>query len=181
MHILFVTPEVAPFSGSSPVSETCSALPKALKGLGHSVTVLSPLYGFIDPAARALARRLRKVEIGLGDRKISFEVYDTRSAAGVEHLFLGHEELFRPCTELPTGTEHVDGVRFGAFCKAAVEVVRSADPAFDLVVLHDWQAALTAALIKHDEALAGAHIVQMLHDASAHGLFEKSLHAELGL
>lgn len=179
MRLLFVTPEVTPYSGPSPIGDACWALPKALKGRGHEVTILAPLYGFIDPASRALARRLRKVKVTLGDEPCAFEVYDARTPAGIDVMFLGHETLFRPCTRVPTGDDPEDGVRFGAFCKAAIEVARADEKGFDAIHCHDWPAALVPVLGKLEQLELST--VLTVHDARAQGLFGRDLLARLGL
>jgi starch synthase len=179
MRLLFITPEVTPYSGTGPTGDACWALPKALKGRGHEVTILSPLYGFMDPAARGLARRLRKINVELGAERYAFEVYDARTAAGIDLLFLGHEELFRPCTSVPTGADPMDGLRFGAFCKAAVEVARSAERPFDVLHCHDWQAALVPVLVGEEELDIGTLLT--VHDVRAKGTFGRDLVARLGL
>ncbi len=179
MRLLFVTPELTPYSGTSPLGDACWALPKALRARGHEVTILSPLYGFIDPAARGLARRLRKVSAQLGEERVAFEVYDARTAAGIDVVFLGHEELFRSCRSLPTGDDPQDGVRYGAFCRAAVEVARAADKPFDVVHCHEWQAALVPVFARAEGVELGT--VLTVHDVRAQGLFPRELVARLGL
>lgn len=179
MRLLFVTPEVTPYSGTSPTGDACWALPKALRARGHEVTILSPLYGFVDPAARGLARRLRKVTAPLGEERVAFEVYDARTAAGIEVVFLGHEELFRPCRSVPTGADPEDGVRFGAFCRAAIEVARAAEKPFDVVHCHEWQAALVPVFFGAEELDVAT--VLTVHDVRAQGLFGRELVARLGL
>lgn len=180
MRLLFVTPEVTPFSGASPTGDTCAALPKALRGRGHEVTILSPLYGFIDPTAKNLARRLRKVEIDLDGSKTSFQVYDARTAAGVDMLFLGHEELFGSVKEVPTASTSLeDGRRFGAFCKAALEVLRTDDKGFSVIHCHGWQSALVPVLVDLAELEVGT--VLTVHDVASQGLFDRVLLKQLGL
>ena len=61
MDIVFVSPEVAPFSKVGGLADVVAALPKALRALGHKVTVLSLRYGSVDPQTHALARRLTKL------------------------------------------------------------------------------------------------------------------------
>ncbi len=180
MRLLFVTPEVTHYSGAGSTGDACWALPKALKGRGHDVTILSPLYGFMDPAARGLARRLRKVKVQLGaDRSYAFEVYDARTAAGVDLLFLGHEELFRSCTALPTGADPEDGLRFGAFSKAAIEVARSDEKGFDVLHCHGWQTALVPVLIGEEELEVPTLLT--VHDVEQKGIFDRGLVEQLGL
>lgn len=179
MRVLFVTPEVTPYSGASPVGDACWALPKALKGRGHDVTIVAPLYGFIDPASRSLARRLRKVTVSLGDERCAFEVYDARTPAGIDVMFLGHEVLFRPCRAVPTGADPEDGVRFGAFAKAALEVARADEKGFDVIHCHDWPSALVPVLAKLEEIELAT--VLTVHDARVQGVFERDVLHRLGL
>ena len=60
MDIVFVSPEVVPFSKVGGLADVAGALPKSLRALGHKVTVVSLLYGSIDVSAHALARRLTR-------------------------------------------------------------------------------------------------------------------------
>lgn len=158
-------------------------MPKALKGRGHEVTVLSPLYGFIDPAAKHLARRLRKVEVELGDERTAFQVYDARTAAGVDVMFLGHEELFAPVKAVPRGDAAEesleDGRRFGAFCKAAIEVLRLDEQGFDVVHCHEWQTGLVPLLVDLEDLEAGT--VMTVHEVMHQGKFAPELLSVLGL
>jgi starch synthase len=179
MRLLFVTPEVTPYSGSTPAGDASWALPKALRARGHEVSILSPLYGFIDPAARSLARRLRKVNVDLAAGKRAFEVYDARTPAGIDVLFLGQDELFARCKSLPTGEDPADGVRFGAFCKAAIEILKGDERGFDVVHCHDWQTALVPVLVSMMDL--DIPIVQTVHDVRAQGVFGSDLVTALDL
>jgi len=180
MRLLFVTPELTPYSGSTPIGDACGALPKALRGRGHEVTVLSPLYGFIDPVDSSLARRLRKVEVELGSGSSAFTVFDARTAAGVDLLFLGHEELFGDLEDVPLDdADPAVGKCFGAFAKAALEVIRSDADGYDGVICVDWQTALVPLLAKH-EGLDVATVL-LVSDVRRQGRFERDLMGELGL
>ncbi len=180
MRLLFVTPEVSPHSGTTPTGDACAALAKALKGRGHEVVVLSPLYGFVDAAGRGLARRLRKVEVDLAGEKTAFQVFDGRTAAGVDLLFLGHEEMFSQVREVPTESQDLgDGRRFGAFCKGAIEVLKNDEKGFDVVHCHGWQTALVPVLVDLLELEIGT--VQTVYDVAKQGLFDREILAALDL
>jgi len=185
MRYLFVTPEVSPYSapeggGSTPTGDACAALAKALKGRGHEVVVLSPLYGFVDAAGRGLARRLRKVEVELDGEKTPFQVYDGRTAAGIDLLFLGHEELFAHVREVPKDSRDLgDGRRFGAFCKGAIQVLQNDEKGFDVVHCHGWQTALVPVLVDLLELEVGT--VQTVYDVAQQGLFDREILGQLGL
>lgn len=180
MRLLFVTPELTPYSGATPTGEACWALPKALVGRGHEVTILSPLYGFVDPEARGLARRLRKVKIKLGEQEEAFTVFDARTAAGVDLLFLSHEGFLGGVDAVPLDAEdEATGLLFGAFAKAAVEVLRADDAGYDRVCCFDWQTGLVPMLVQQ----AGLEVPSIfaMSDVRRQGRFERGLLGKLGL
>jgi starch synthase len=183
MEILFVTSEVAPFSKATGLADVCGALPKALRGLGHKVTVLSPLYPHIDPAARSLARRLMKIEVQLGGKKVACELYDGRTPGGVDLLFLGHEELFRrvPHVYGEGDAYALDAQRFALLSLGALELIKKREPRFDVLHAHDWPAALAVFMAKRDPALAALPTVLTIHDLAHQGSFPKAMMETLGL
>ena len=177
MEILFVTSEIAPYSKVGGLGDVCSALPKALRGLGHNVTVLSPLYSDIDPMAKSLARRLIKIEVQLNGRSYNCELYDGRTTAGVELLFLGQEELFRKVPYVYGGGEayEFDAIRFSALSQAAVQLMRAREPRFDILHAHDWQTSLAIMLAKRDATLAATPSVLTVHNLAHQGTFPKAM------
>lgn len=180
MRLLFVTPELTPYSRVTPTGDVAAALPKALRGRGHDVTVLTPLYGFIDANARGLGRRLKKIEADLGDATLPFSLYDARTAAGVDLAFLGQEELFAGLEESPLrDTSEENGRRFHAFAAAVVDFVRQADEPYDVVQCHDWGAALVPTLLK--EAGLDVKTVVSFGDARDKGRFGTAFERRLSL
>src|SRR5882724_9794521 len=82
VEILFVTPELAPYSSHAQtpeVADAAASLPKALRGLGHRAIVVSPLYKGIDPTARSLARRLSTMNVDVLGKNYACQLYDGRT------------------------------------------------------------------------------------------------------
>ncbi|MGE0788015.1 MAG: glycogen synthase [Sandaracinaceae bacterium] len=180
MRLLFVTPEIAPYSSATPTAARCGGLPKALRGRGHEVTVVSPLYGSIDANARGLGRRLRKIEGRADGESFSFALYDTRTAAGVTLLFLAQEELFAKATERAVLEPSRDSARaFEGFARAVVDLIRQDDDGFDRVVCHDWATALVPTLAK--EAGLTLSTVLEISDVRATGRAGSAIESTLGL
>lgn len=142
MHVLFVTTEVAPYLGRSAAAEVCGALPKGLRSLGHTVSVLAPLHRSIDPAANALARRLSKIEVEVDGVRYACEMYTGRTVSGVDLIFLGQEELFRNADDFE-GEGFAK--RLGVFARAAAHVALEGKIRFDVVHGHDLAGAVTLA------------------------------------
>ncbi len=183
MQILVFTAEIAPFTGRGPLPEAIAALPKALRGLGHSVTVISPLLAGVDPAERALARRLSKVDVTIDGRTLACEVYDGRTAGGVDLLFVGHPELFakQPSLAADGDASHEAALRAGTFARAAVALARSLEPRPTVLAAHGWVGALALAHARTDDALGTLGSVLGAHDPASQGAFDASHAAALGL
>lgn len=169
MEILVITPELSPISGHGSAATVSAALPKALRGLGHNVTVLSPLYRCVDPARLSLARRLLTLEVSVGGREHRCQLYDGRTAGGVSLLFIGHEELLSSVDSLDEGDDDARAAeRIGLFARASAEAIASRDPAVDVVHAHGpiGAAALVAV---HARGGARPPSVLTLHDGIDRG------------
>ena len=167
-------------SGDGPAAIVSAALPKALRGLDHRVTVLSPLLRSVDPKALSLARRLSKVEFDLGGERRACEIYDGRTPAGIDLLFVGHEELLHTAGSLTDGDPAEAAMRAGLFARAAAEVMITREPRVELVHAHEWPGA--ACLVAARERGATAlPMVLTLHDLSRLGDFDVRHAAVLGI
>jgi starch synthase len=93
MDLLFVSPSAVPFPVEAGPSEACNALAKAMKNLGHTVTVVTPLPEEAESLFGGLARRLDPLVLDIGGRRESVFVHDARSAAGIDYILLDHPAL----------------------------------------------------------------------------------------
>ncbi len=133
MNVLFVVAEMAPFATSGGLGDAATGIAHALHRLGEQVTVLMPRYQFLD---------------GLGDARPgegpARAIYH-HVEAGIRILFVDDPESFdRPGIYGPeAGSAYEDEWRrWGRFCQTAAAVGGQ----FDIVHLHDAQAAPTALL-----------------------------------
>lgn len=178
MEILIVTPEVAPYGRHGGVADVSRALPRALHALGHSVTVLSPLYPEIDPGRFSLARRLSGLQLDLGGRRYDCELYDGKTASGVNLLFIGSRAAFSP-RPLEGDQAEARAVRAGLLCRTAVEIAAEREPGFDLVQAHEWMASL--ALVWAAERLPDLPRVLLAHDLVRQGKLGRAQFDSLSL
>jgi starch synthase len=187
MEIVFVSPEVVPFSKVGGLGDVIGALPKALRALGHKVTVVSLLYGSIDPAAHSLARRLTKLKVPLGGETHPSEVYEARLPSGVNVVLLTAPRVTdRNGVYGDDGTPYPDNhLRFGFLARAAIEWMRAQPRLPDIVHAHDWATGLVPVYLKHlaeeDARLASVKTVFTLHNLMHQGLFPMASLKELGL
>lgn len=189
MEIVFVSPEVVPFSKVGGLGDVAGSLPKALRALGHKVTVVSLLYGSIDPAAYALARRLARVKVPVGPagEVIPAEVYESRLPSGVNVTLLGGPRVSdRPGVYGQDGSPYPDNhLRFAFLARGAVEWIRMQSRLPDVVHAHDWPAALVPLYLKllagEDPRLSAVRSVFTIHNVAHQGIFPTESLAEVGL
>ncbi|UJR83107.1 glycogen synthase [Sandaracinus amylolyticus] len=180
MDILVVTAEIAPYSRATSAGEAAAALPKALRGLGHKVTVLSPLWASIDPASKHLARRLVKIEVEIDGQKRALPLFEGRSSGGVDLAFLAEETLF-PRNASATDTGADTAARWGAFTRATIELMKRRDALPDVVHCFGWQTAMLPVLMREDPALAAIPTVLTMHDLASHGRYDRAQLATFGV
>jgi starch synthase len=193
MDILFVASELAPMVKVGGLADVVAALSKALRQLGHKVTIALPRYPGVEAGGLMLARRLTPVTLpadaarGIPGAEIT--LYDGRLGSGVELLVLDAPGLFdRPGIYGEGGTDYTDNDhRFGLFCRAVAEIVRrraEAGTPFDIVHAHDWPAALVPYLLREGGA-AGPGLptgtVLTIHNLAHQGLFPREALGYAGL
>ena len=150
MRVLSVTSEIYPLIKTGGLADVAGALPPALGRRGIEVRTLIPGY----PAVTAKLGKTRVVHdypalLGVPARILATEV------AGLHLLVLDSPALYDraggPYGDA-SGNDHPDNWRrFGALCRAAVDVAMGFVPGFlpDLVHAHDWQAGLVPAYLRY--------------------------------
>ncbi len=186
LKILFVASEAAPFAKSGGLADVVGSLPRALRLLGHDVRVVIPAYPQIDTAPVLPCKAPHSVEITLEGvaRRASLKqaVYD-----GVPYWFIDTPELYQRdgLYSGPDGDYSDNGLRFGFFCRALLEAVRSADFQPALIHLHDWQTGLVPVLLKtsygKDPFFAHTRTLLTIHNLGYHGTFPFGLLRRLEL
>ncbi len=154
-------------------------LAKVLRRADHGVELVSPLYGHIDVAKLALARRLTKLEPELGGRTWSCELYTGRNPDGVDLTFIGNEEVLLSAGSLTGEGEQLEASRIGLFAAAVAERVRENRSEYDLVHAHGWAAAAAVARLR--SVVPGLPSVLTLYDAQHQGRFDERDAQWLGL
>jgi starch synthase len=154
MRVLHITGEVAPFSKTGGLGDVLGALPAAQRALGLHVEVLTPLYGFVRRQGLIAGETY---DFHLASHTLQARLWRTPDA----HVtFVDIPGLLD--RSVPYGEFADNPLRFGAFCKVASIVARRD---FDVVNLHDWQAAATAIYLGRSRP-----VVQTIHNLAYQGL-----------
>ena len=94
MKIIFVTPEVTPYSKTGGLADVCGALPIALKELGIEVDIITPRYSCIDPDEYNLQKGRFTIPIRVASRHHKTRVFiDERQ--GVSFYFIDYPPFRR--------------------------------------------------------------------------------------
>ncbi len=187
MKILYVSPEIAPFSKTGGLADVARALPKAIKSLGHDIRCIMPKYPSVSHAGATLTR------------VASFPVmmhYGVRTAVvylaengGVPTYFVENGDYFNREGNYGIGNwDYPDNLeRFVFFCKAALEFCRAEGFSPDIIHCNDWQTAALPALLNifyrgNSEQSVFADslsIVFSIHNNAYQGIFPESQWAVL--
>jgi starch synthase len=183
MKILSVASEVFPLIKTGGLADVAGALPAALRPKGIDMLTLIPGYPAVmaaleDSEPILLYQNLYGGAAGLVRGK----------AKGLEVIVLDAPHLFnRPGNPYlgPDGKDWPDnGKRFAALSRAASDIGEGKAKGFlpDVLHLHDWQAALTAANVRYaSEATRKPKTLLTVHNIAFQGTFGAQLFGELGL
>ena len=197
MDILFVATELGPYVKVGGLADVTASLTKALRGLGHKVTIVLPRFPVFEASGLLVARRLTPLKVPRGratSSEVEVTLYDGRLASQVDLVLVdaapGGKGLFdRPGVYGERGEDYPDNAqRFAILSRAAAELARlraETTTPFDIVHCHDWPTALVPAFLRDLRrdvpALAATRCVLTIHNLSHQGVFPKELLPEIGL
>jgi starch synthase len=200
MDILFVATELWPYVKVGGLADVTASLTKALRGLGHKVTIVLPRFPELEASGLLLARRLTPLKLALdktSGKTVDVTVYDGRLASQVDLVLIdapadgksGKSLFDRAGVYGERGEDYPDNAqRFALLSRAAAEIAKQRAETrtpFDVVHCHDWPTALVPAYLRmlraEVPALEATRTVLTIHNLAHQGVFPKELLPELGL
>jgi starch synthase len=151
MRILIVASEVVPFAKTGGLADVCGALPLELARLGHDVAVILPAYRQAFRAGRPIEETGISLEIPIGQKTVVGTLLKSSLSDNGVSVYLVRQDDYFDRDQLygENGADYKDNCeRFVFFCRAVMEAIRLLPLELDLIHAHDWQAALTCALLK---------------------------------
>jgi len=189
LRILFVASECTPLIKSGGLGDVVGALSKALARLGHEVQVVIPLYSAINRTAYPLTPMDMRLIARVGPDLVEGRVWTVplpKSAVPV--VAIEQPELFdREGLYGTRGSDYSDNLRrFSFFSQAALEYIAQSGFHPDIIHVHDWQAALACAQLRHgafrqEPWAANARVVYTIHNLAYQGLFPREQWSFAGL
>lgn len=171
MRILFVSSEIYPYAKTGGLADVSSALPKALSDKGIEVVSVMPLYASIE-----------RERYGIQKSDISFNIVLNRHIYPCDVFykdnvyFIANPALFE--RDSMYGEYDDNGLRFGVFAYAVLELALRLHFSWDIIHLNDWQSALIAYLAKVRYKL-DTKIILTIHNLAFQGIFPKELMNDL--
>jgi len=168
-----VAAELGPYARASDAGDAVLALSKALRQLGHQVTLALPRYPTFEAHGLLVARRLTPLSIGEG-REVT--VFDGQLSSGVALVLFDVPGLYDEPAILSDGAASANLERADVLCRAAAALIKQRGQQakrFDVVHLHDWPAAL----VPHYAGEGAPPCVLTVHDARRQGRFALPLPA----
>jgi starch synthase len=177
MKILFVTPEISPFSRAGGLADVSRSLPLALARLGHEVSICTPRYRQsrnIKPPAKLLKPNL---EVPISWMKKTAQVFQSSLEDQVPVYLIDREDLYN--REGLYGNEYGDyqdnAERFIFFSRAVLELCLALNLQPDIIHCNDWQTGLITVylktLYKDSPPLSTAASLFTIHNLGYQGLF----------
>jgi starch synthase len=190
VEILFVSTELAPFVKVGGLADVAAALPKALRGLGHKVTIVAPRFPEFEAAGLLVARRLTPIAVEMGGKAFEVTVYDGRLPSQVDLVLVDVPGMYDRGGVYGKGNEDYpdNALRFALFSRAAVEIAKAralGGAPYDVIHCNDWPAALVPVYKKEATAqvpaLAATRTILTIHNVAHQGVFPRDVVPTLGL
>lgn len=182
MKILSVASEVFPLVKTGGLADVAGALPAALQPAGASMTTLVPGYPAVMRALKSPQQVHAFADLYGGPARLL-----AGTAAGLQVVVLDAPHLFNregnPYLG-PDGRDWPDNAaRFAALSRAAAELAlgRIGSMPVDILHLHDWQAALAAAIVRYADVPHKPKTVVTVHNIAFQGNFSADVFSILGL
>ncbi len=177
-----IASELAPFSKTGGLADVTAALPRALAGAGHDVTVVTPRYQGITAG-----QWQADVRAGVGGVTLAAGLFEEPLGPGARALFVDCPPLYHRAGLYNAGqVDYPDNpLRFAFLVIAALEWAATQERPVDVVHAHDWQAGLAPVYLRRyfsgHPVLGRMPSVFTIHNLAYQGLADKTWVPRLGL
>lgn len=180
MSILFLASEIFPYAKSGGLADVAHALPEALRNSGEKVYTVMPLYSLVDRKKHKIEYSGLSFEYWLCGVRHQFDIFQNKKNS--DEFFIYNPIL---CDRLGLyddkyGDFGDNGLRFGLFSYACLELMIRKDLDVKTIHINDWQTSLVALLVKTKYRLS-QKVILTIHNLAYQGVFPKTVMDELEL
>lgn len=182
MKVLFVSPEVAPYSKVGGLADVVWALPRALREMGHDVRVFTPKFGNIDEAKYQFTTVMEELQVPGGEEDIfTCNVKQGVIPDDIPVYLLENREYYEIRANVYGYAD--DTRRWLLLCRGSLEFLRQFDWTPDVIHTNDWMAGFVsndlATLYKNDPKINSIATLFSIHNIGNQGMFNPRTVAEL--
>lgn len=147
-RVLFVSAEVSPFAKVGGLADVAGSLPKALKQLGHDVTVVMPAYQMVlDDPRWEITEACAKLPVSINSNWHVDAWVKELDMDGVRVLLIGGADFFTRATS--SERVYFPGVeQYLFFSEAVLQASRALELKPDVVHCNDWQTGFIPVLMR---------------------------------
>lgn len=187
LKILFVASECAPYAKVGGLADVVAGLSKTLRGSGHDVRIILPLYSSIDRARYGIEFESSScAHMGNGEEQW-VGVYRSLLDGEVPVWFVECGRFFdRPGVYDHGGNEYGDNAfRYALFSKAALQICKDKNFIPDVMHAHDWPTALVPVYLKTWDRifspLSSTASVLTIHNVGYQGVYHAIAFPYIGI
>ena len=182
LKILFVSPEVAPYSKVGGLADVAWALPRALREMGHDVRIITPKFGLIDDSKYDFEMVMNQLAIEAGqDKKIICNVKQGIIPGDIPVYLLENEEYYEIRANVYGYAD--DTRRWALLCRGALEFLHRFEWTPDIIHANDWLTGFApndlATKYKEDSRLNKIATLFSIHNIANQGRFNHRTVSEL--
>ncbi len=146
LKIILAASEIDPFSKTGGMADVTRSLPKAIKQMGHEVSIFTPLYSQIDPAKFNLSLIQKDLSLPIDQTTtLYFNIWQGEIANQLPVFFIEEKQYLSRDYQLEKNkiyTGKYDNARFLIFNLAVLASIKVLKLAPDIIQCHDWQTGL---------------------------------------
>ncbi len=194
LNVLFLSSEVFPFAKTGGLADVASALPQALKEIGHEVRLALPRYGFVNERKFRIHEiiRLKDIDIPIGKKVAKLNVKSSfliGERTKVQIYFIDSSEFFgrQGIYQDPKAKkDYADNdERFIFYSRGIFEILKRLGWAPHIIHCNDWQSGLVPVYLKKiyskDPFFKNIKTVFTIHNVAYQGNFPKETFQKTGL
>lgn len=194
LNVLFLSSEVFPFAKTGGLADVASALPQALKEIGHEVRLAIPRYGFVNERKFRIHEiiRLKDIDIPIGKKVAKLNVKSSfligeRTKVQIYFIdsaeFFGRQGIYQ---DPKTKKDYPDNdERFIFYSRGIFEILKRLGWAPHIIHCNDWQSGLVPVYLKKiyskDPFFKNVKTVFTIHNVAYQGNFPKETFQKSGL
>lgn len=175
MHVVIVSPEIAPFAKTGGLADVIGSLPAALEELDLQVSLIMPAYRSVLQRGLDVEDTGIRFTVPISSRRDEVILLETKLGGTIPVYLIRADQYFdrdylygTPLGDYPDNAE-----RFIFFARAVLETLKLDPP--QILHAHEWQSALTIAFLRAQPhlypELSSTKTVFTIHNLGHQGLF----------